>query len=87
MRSQTVQELGVRRNLLSHDVKVCHHSGGVMLEDVTVIHPFPRPVVRKPGDPHALARRDVHSVLPGKEIGRLSVYFQNLEKESVQMNG
>jgi len=49
---------------LAHYFKVRHHSARMMLEDVAVIHPLARAIVRHPGNAHAPPRRHVHRILP-----------------------
>src|SRR5204862_4062435 len=41
-----------------HDFEVTHHPGGVVLEDVAVVHPLPGPIVGAEGDRQALLGGD-----------------------------
>ena len=66
-------------------VKVTHHSARVMFEDVAVVHPLARPIVRQPGDAHAAAWGNVYRVFPGQKRGWLAVYLEHLEEEAVQV--
>jgi hypothetical protein len=54
----------------THDVEVRHHPGGVVLQDMAVVHPPARAVVGHPRDPHAPLCGNVHGVLPGEQRGR-----------------
>src|SRR5207247_9613268 len=56
-----------------------------MLEDVAVIHPAARPLIRHPRDADGGSRRDVHDVLPRAPRRWLAVDGEHLEKEAVQM--
>ena len=46
------------------DREMPHHSLLVMLEDVAVVHPLPRPIVRDPRNSHTPFGRHVDRVLP-----------------------
>jgi hypothetical protein len=55
-----------RRRLLTRpdDLEMRHHPFLMVLEDVAVVHPFPGPIVRHPGDANRRLRRDVDGVFP-----------------------
>ena len=62
-----------------------HHPGGVMLEDVAVVHPAPWAVVGQPGDSDAALGGNVDRVFPGQELRRRPVHLDDLEEEAVEM--
>src|SRR5215207_2568575 len=78
---------GAEGECSSDDLEVGHHPGGVVLEDVAVIHPAAWSVVRQPTDPDPALGRDVDGVLPGSEGRRGAVDLEHLEEEAVQVEG
>src|SRR6185503_9710590 len=72
---------------LPYDLKVAHHPGRMVLENVTVIHPLAWAIVGHPRDAHPTLRRHVHGVFPRTERRRLAVDVEDLEEEAVQMEG
>src|SRR4029079_18697334 len=62
-----------------------HHARSVVLENVTVIHPFSGTVIRHPRNTNLPESRDVRCVFPRKECRRLTVNLENLKEKAVQM--
>src|SRR5688572_2201469 len=69
----------------AHDLEVRHHARGMVLEDVTVVHPFAGPVVGHPRDANPTPSWNVDRVLPRTEFRRLAVHLENLEKEAMKV--
>jgi hypothetical protein len=67
------------------DLEVRHHPGGVVLEDVAVVHRLACPVMGHERDPNAGLARHVHRVLPRLEGRWVAVHLEHLEEEPVQV--
>src|SRR5690349_11335309 len=63
------------------------HPRLVMFEDMAMVHPFSRAVVRYPGNLRLAPRRKIHRILPRAILGRLAIQLEDLKEESVKMKG
>ena len=72
------------RILINH-LKMRHHTRGGVLQYVTVIHPFTGAFVGHPGDFDTAFPGYVVSVFPSFKVDDFSIFFQHLEKETVQV--
>src|SRR5689334_17544497 len=70
---------------LPDDLEVRHHPRRMMLEDVAVIHPLARAVIRHERDSHTTLRWHVDRILPRPERRWLAVHVHDLEEEAVQV--
>src|SRR5437764_15431956 len=66
---------------LRHDIEMGHHTSGVMLEDVAVIHPAPGAIVGQPGDADGGTGWHVHHVLPRAPRRRFTIHRQDLKEK------
>ena len=67
----------------AHDFEVTHHAGGVVLENVAMVHPLTRTIVGQPRDARTTLRRYVERVLPRAERRRLAIQLDELKEESM----
>src|SRR6185312_15399408 len=83
--ASAVDTAGTPEPRSGHHFEMGHHAGGMVLENVAVVHPTAFPIIRHPGDANCRAWRDIHDVLPRPPGGRLAVYRHNLKEETVQV--
>ena len=74
-----------RRSSGINYVKMTHHSGLMMFQDMTMIHPTSRTVIRHPRDFNCAPWRKVNGVLPTEELRRLTINLKYLKEKSVQV--
>jgi hypothetical protein len=70
-----------------HHVEMSHHPGGMVLQDVAVIHPLPGAIVGNPCNAYPPPRGHVYRILPGEERRRAPVHVDDLEEEAVEVKG
>ena len=71
------------RTFNTNNFEVSHHTSFMMFQDMTVVHPASRPVIRDPGNLNLASRRKIHSILPTDEFRCFAVYLKDLKEESV----
>ena len=69
--------------IATDDIEMSHHAGGVVLEDVTVIHPAAWAIVRHPRNAGGAPRREIDDVFPREPRRRVPVDREDLEEEAV----
>src|SRR5829696_10261710 len=62
-----------------------HHTSFMMLQYMTVVHPLPGTVIRYPCDLNLASWFQVVCVFPCFVCRRFPIFFDHLEKETVQM--
>ena len=75
------------RILNVNDVEVSHHTGLMVFQYMTMVHPTSGPIVWPPGNFNFAPGRKIYSILPANEFRRFAIDFQNLKEESVEMEG
>ena len=71
----------------TNNLEVPHHTRLVVFQDMAMVHPASRPIVRDPGNLNLASRRKIYCILPANELRRFAIYFKNLKEEPVQMEG